>query len=145
MSKTLEKKNEKCIDNIRKDIKQTSDLLKDTKETQQKELDIISKQIGEAISSFDTKSKHIDNLSGSVLNLENRYSETLEKIQQVNVLVSEYEVKTKEMRLVFKDDQRKEMNSIETQLNTIYTEYEKMETEIKDIKKDKLSKEKTLD
>merc|ERR1711892_371397 len=136
---------ENLLDTNEKNIEQTSELLKDNKETQQYGLDSISKQIGDVIDNFDNKSKDIDSLSESVLNLENRYSENVENMKQVSVLVSEYEVKTKEMGLVFKDDQRKEMKSIESQLNTIYTEYEKMETEMRDIKKDKLSNEKTLD
>ena len=45
---------------------------------------------------------------------------------------------------MFKEDQRKEMKSIEDQLNTIYTEYEKIEKDVRDIK-DKLSQENTLD
>merc|ERR1712123_27976 len=136
---------ENLLDTNEKNIEQTSELLKDNKETQQYGLDSISKRIGDVIDNRDNKSKDIDSLSEFVLNLENRYSENVENMKQVSVLVSEYEVKTKEMGLVFKDDQRKEMKSIESQLNTIYTEYEKMETEMRDIKKDKLSKEKTMD
>merc|ERR1711892_245639 len=136
---------ENLLDTNEKNIEQTSELLKENKETQQYGLESISKQISGVIDNFDNKSKDIDSLSESVLKLENRYGENVENMKQVSVLVSEYEVKTKEMGLVFKDDQRKEMKSIESQLNTIYTEYEKMETEMRDIKKDKLLKEKTMD
>ena len=50
-----------------------------------------------------------------------------ERISQVNILVQEYEIKSKDVGQMMKEDHRKEMASIEGQLNTIYQEYEKME------------------
>ena len=50
-----------------------------------------------------------------------------ERISQVSLLVQEYETKSKDVGQMLKEDYRKEMSSIETQLNTIYQEYEKME------------------
>merc|ERR550539_1531198 len=55
-----------------------------------------------------------------------------EKISQVNILVQEYEIKSKDVGQMMKDDHRKEMASIEGQLNTIYQEYEKMEKSLEE-------------
>ena len=55
-----------------------------------------------------------------------------EKISQVNILVQEYEVKSKDVGQMMKEDHRKEMASIEGQLNTIYQEYEKMEKSLEE-------------
>jgi len=71
--------------------------------------------------------------------------DTSDKFKAVSGVVSEYEQKTKDIGLVFKEDQRKEMKSIETQLNTIYMEYEKIEKEMIEIKTEKVTKDKTMD
>ena len=55
-----------------------------------------------------------------------------ERISQVNILVQEYEIKSKDVGQMMKEDHRKEMASIEGQLNTIYQEYEKMEKSLED-------------
>jgi chromosome segregation ATPase len=136
---------DKQLDENQKYIELANDTINEYKKNQQNVEDTMAKQISEIIDNLESKSNSIDGLSVSVLNLESRYSETIERIEQVNVLVSEYEEKTKEIGLVFKDDQRKEMKSIENQLNTIYAEYEKIEKDMTNIKADKLSKEKSLD
>ena len=55
-----------------------------------------------------------------------------ERISQVNILVQEYEIKSKDVGQMMKEDHRKEMASIEGQLNTIYQEYEKMEKSLEE-------------
>ena len=55
-----------------------------------------------------------------------------ERISQVSVLVQEYETKSKDVGQMLREDHRKEMSSIESQLNTIYQEYEKMEKSLED-------------
>ena len=55
-----------------------------------------------------------------------------ERISQVSVLVQEYESKSKDVGQMLREDHRKEMSSIESQLNTIYQEYEKMEKSLED-------------
>merc|ERR1719234_685549 len=57
-------------------------------------------------------------------------------MKEVAVLVGQFESQTKEIGQAFKEDQRKELKSIETQLNTIYTEYERMEKELADMRKE---------
>ena len=55
-----------------------------------------------------------------------------ERISQVSLLVQEYETKSKDVGQMLREDHRKEMSSIESQLNTIYQEYEKMEKSLEE-------------
>merc|ERR550532_2836124 len=73
-------------------------------------------------------------LSQTIASLDGRHIETVERMKEVAVLVSQFESQTKEIGQAFKEDQRKELKSIETQLNTIYTEYERMEKELADMR-----------
>ena len=75
-------------------------------------------------------------LSQTIASLDGRHIETVERMKEVMVLVSQFENQTKEIGQAFKEDQRKELKSIESQLNTIYTEYERMEKELADIKRE---------
>ena len=75
-------------------------------------------------------------LSQTIASLDGRHIETVERMKEVMVLVSQFENQTKEIGQAFKEDQRKELKSIESQLNTIYTEYERMEKELADRRKE---------
>ena len=75
-------------------------------------------------------------LSQTIASLDGRHIETVERMKEVAVLVSQFESQTKEIGQAFKEDQRKELKSIETQLNTIYTEYERMEKELADMRRE---------
>merc|ERR1711892_809958 len=77
-------KNQKHHDSI-KNIQAVTDGVKGKINNLQKELNMCVKdqqQTNEVIDNFNKKSNNIEILSGSVRNLENRYSETVEQIQQ---------------------------------------------------------------
>ena len=78
----------------------------------------------------------ISELKETISSLDGRHVETVERMREVMVLVGKFEGQTKEIGQAFKEDQRKELKSIETQLNTIYTEYEKMEKVVGDLQKE---------
>ena len=78
----------------------------------------------------------ISELKETISSLDGRHVETVERMREVMVLVGKFEGQTREIGQAFKEDQRKELKGIETQLNTIYTEYEKMEKVVGDLQKD---------
>eukprot|EP00091_Calanus_sinicus_P009557 TRINITY_DN22332_c0_g1_i1.p1 TRINITY_DN22332_c0_g1~~TRINITY_DN22332_c0_g1_i1.p1 ORF type:complete len:138 (+),score=34.09 TRINITY_DN22332_c0_g1_i1:52-414(+) len=86
---------DKQLKDNRKILLLQTDMISENKKSHQNELDTISKQISETTGSFENKSASIDGLSESVLSLEHRFSETIQRVEQVNILVSEYEVKQK--------------------------------------------------
>ena len=81
--------------------------MEEKEKSQKSELEIISNQIGTTNDNLETNSNNIGTLLESVANLESKHIETVERMKQVSVLVSEYEVKTKEIGQVFKEDQRR--------------------------------------
>ena len=94
---------------------------------------------------FDNRSEVIDSLLESVKSLESKYSDILENMELMNSLVNDNKVNIKDIELVLTDKKRKDMKSIENQLNTIYIEYEKMLRGFTDMKNEKLLSEKALD
>ena len=93
-------------------------------------------QTGSVADDAKLNANQIFELSQTIASLDGRHVETVERMKEVAVMVSQFENQAKEIGQAFKEDQRKELKSIEGQLNTIYAEYEKMEKHLSDMKKE---------
>ena len=97
----------------------------------------VEMQAGKMMEDAKAKADVIAELTETIASLDGRHLETVERIREVALLVSQFESQTKEIGQAFKEDQRKELSSIETQLNTIYAEYEKIEKEMGELRQEK--------
>jgi len=79
----------------------------------------------------------VESISTSIIELDVRHKETVERMKEIAQLVDKYEISMKDIGQRVRDDQKKDLKSIEKQLNTIYLEYEKMENDMGGFKKEK--------